>query len=134
MSYTFSRRSRGHLYTCDKRIVAVFETVIEYVDCTILCGVRNREEQNEAFRTGHSKAEWPNGKHNVIEPEQKSRAVDAAPYPIDWDDKERFYYFSGFVMGIAANLGISLRSGCDWDGDFQVKDQTLFDLVHFELT
>jgi len=30
-----------------------------------------------------------------------SDAVDVAPYPIDWNDKERFYYFAGERWGHA---------------------------------
>lgn len=62
-----------------------------------------------------------------------SRAVDVAPYPINWGDKKRFYHFAGYVQGLAAQLGISLRWGGDWDGDNDLNDQTFFDLVHFEL-
>ena len=54
----------------------------------------------------------PKNKHNAEEPEL-SKAVDVAPYPIDWNDKERFYYFAGVVMGIAIQMGIPLR----WGGD-----------------
>ena len=53
--------------------------------------------------------------------------------PIDWNNKERFYLFAGFVKGIAAEMGIKLRLGADWDGDFTTRDQTFHDLPHFEL-
>ena len=29
-----------------------------------------------------------------------SRAVDVVPYPIDWDDRERFHLFAGFVIAL----------------------------------
>jgi hypothetical protein len=60
-------------------------------------------------------------------------AVDVAPYPVDWNDKERFYYFAGFVKGVASSLGISIRWGGDWNSDNNLKNQTFFDLPHFEL-
>ena len=56
-----------------------------------------------------------------------------APYPIDWNDKERFYFFAGYVKGIASQMGIELRWGGDWDSDNQLHDQTFMDLPHFEL-
>ena len=62
-----------------------------------------------------------------------SRAVDVAPYPIDWNDTERFGRFAGFVLGMAAAMGIPLRWGGDWDRDNDTHDQKFNDLVHFEL-
>jgi len=62
-----------------------------------------------------------------------SRAIDLAPWPLDWSDIRRFYYFGGFVVGVANKLDIPIRWGGDWDGDFEVKDQNFNDLVHFEL-
>ena len=96
-----------------------FCEVAKHYDLTIICGYRNEEDQNEAVRTGKSNVIWPNGKHNS----QPSLAVDAAPYPIDWNDKIRFYHFVGFVRGVASQLGIKIRCGADWDGDFDLKDQ-----------
>ena len=41
--------------------------------------------------------------------------------------------FAGYVQGVAEQLGIKIRWGGDWDSDFDFKDQTFNDLVHFEL-
>ena len=60
-------------------------------------------------------------------------AVDVAPYPIDWDDRERFIYFGGFVKGCAYRMNIPLRWGGDWDSDTQLSDNKFDDLVHFEV-
>ncbi|MHC4992700.1 MAG: M15 family metallopeptidase [Planctomycetota bacterium] len=130
---SFSQRSQDRLNTCDPRLVEIFEEVIKHWDCTILQGVRPKEEQDEYFRTGRSKVQWPNSKHNVLNPGDKSRAVDVAPYPIDWNDTRRFDYFAGFVQGIAASKGITLRWGGDWDSDRDQSDQTFNDLPHFEI-
>ena len=62
-----------------------------------------------------------------------SLAIDAAPSPIDWNDRERFFYFAGVVKGVAEEMGIKIRWGGDWDGDNDFDDQTFDDLVHFEL-
>lgn len=129
----FGNASKKRLATCDPRIVEVLEEVIKHFDCSVLEGVRSKEDQNEYYRTGRSKVMWPHSKHNVLVEGQLSRAVDVAPYPIDWNDTDRFYYFAGFVVGIAASKGIKLRFGGDWDGDRDLKDQTFNDLPHFEL-
>ena len=125
----FSDSSLVRLKTCHPDIQKVFTEVIKYVDCTITCGTRNEADQTEAFRTGKSKVKFPNSKHNA----SPSTAIDVVPYPVDWNDTKRFYYFVGFVLGIARSLGVELRTGGDWDGDFDIKDQNFFDLPHFEL-
>ena len=43
-----------------------------------------------------------------------------------------FYYFGGYVLGTAQEMGIDIRWGGDWDGDRSISDQTFDDLVHFE--
>ena len=125
----FGKRSKAKLETCHPDLQRLFNEVIKHFDCSILQGERGEEEQNEYYRTGKSKLKFPQSKHNS----SPSLAVDVAPYPIDWNDKHRFYYFAGFVKGIAASMGITLRWGGDWDGDNDLNDQTFFDLPHFEL-
>ena len=129
----FSRASVTKLATCDVRLQSVFHAVIERFDCTIVCGLRTRDEQSEAFRTGNSKKKWPDSKHNVSDGLLFSRAVDVAPYPINWKDLDRFRLFGGYVLGTADQLGIALRWGGDWDSDKDLNDQTFNDLAHFEL-
>lgn len=126
---SYSNSSRNKLATCNHRLRKVFNEVIKTYDCTILEGFRDQETQDEYYRTGKSKLQWPKGKHN----KQPSRAVDVAPYPIDWNDTKRFYHFAGYVMGIAESMDVKLRWGGDWDGDLDLNDQTFMDLVHFEL-
>lgn len=125
----FSKTSATRLATCHPDLVSVLTRVLELCDCSILCGHRNEEEQNAAFLNGKSQVQYPNGKHNTL----PSRAVDVAPYPIDWNDRERFSYFAGLVIGVGASMGIAIRWGGDWDGDFDLKDNHFDDLVHFEL-
>jgi len=125
----FGRSSRDRLSTCDKRLQKVFNAVIKRVDCSILEGHRNAERQDMLFDEGKTKVKYPNGRHNA----SPSRAVDVAPYPIDWDDRERFHLFAGFVIGIAHSMGINLRWGGDWNQNFEVDDNQFDDFPHFEL-
>lgn len=125
----FSQRSIDRLETCRPGLVRLFMKVIESFDCTILEGHRGEAAQNKAYDEGKSKLRWPNGKHNKL----PSLAVDVAPYPVDWNDLHRFYYFAGYVMGIAQEMGIKIRWGGDWDGDKELKDNSFNDLVHFEI-
>ena len=125
----FGTKSRGRLSSCHPDLQKVFNQVIKEIDCSILCGQRGEKEQNKAFDEGRSKVRFPDGRH-IANP---SNAVDVAPYPIDWEDRERFHLFAGYVLGIADSMGIRLRWGGDWDRDWTVKDNKFDDLPHFEI-
>jgi len=125
----FGKRSKKRLATCDDRLQDLFKEVIKYFDCTVIQGHRGEAEQNQAYDAGRSKLRYPDGKHNA----DPSKAVDVAPYPIDWSDRDRFHYFGGFVLGIASQMGLKIRWGGDWDRDTQVKDNKFDDLPHFEI-
>lgn len=126
---SFSESSKQKLSECHPHLQRLFEEVIKHYDCTILCGHRSKDEQDQAFTLGTSKVTWPNSKHN----KKPSLAVDVMPYPVNWKDNIRTYHFVGFVLGVAKTLGIKVRSGADWDGDMDFKDQNFFDLPHWEL-
>lgn len=129
MSYHYSKTSQQRLNECHPLLQKVFNRVIQITDCTIITGHRDKPTQNEMYRTGKSQLQWPDGKHNIM----PSEAIDAAPYPIDWKDRERATLFAGLVIGIAEEMGIKLRWGSDWNRDWQVKDNNFDDLWHFEL-
>ena len=124
----FGKTSLEKLATCHPDLQKLFKEVIKHYDCTIIEGYRSDKDQLKAFNAGNSDIKF-GGKHN----HSPSLAVDVAPWPVDWKDKEKFYHFSGFVLGIAKSLGIAIRWGGDWNKNNNLKDQTLFDLPHFEL-
>ena len=128
----FGKTSRTRLKTCHPLLIEICNEAIEIMDFSVICGHRSQKEQTKAFDSGHSKVQFPRSRHNV----SPSRAVDIAPYRkgVQWDDKEAFCLLAGIMFGIAATKGVKLRWGGDWDGDFNVHDQTFNDLAHFELT
>ena len=85
----YSERSQSRLMTCHPDLRKVMNEVIKVMDVSILEGHRNAAKQQEAFLAGKSKAQWPYSKHNKL----PSMAVDVAPYPIDWDDRERSHSY-----------------------------------------
>lgn len=117
------------------------DAVLEIHDCTIIYGARAVAEQRRLVAEGLSKT--MNSKHlpryvdrDKLRPLADggvSWAVDLAPYPVDWENTKRFYYFAGYAGAVAAALGLKIRWGGDWDGDQDLDDQTFMDLVHFEL-
>ena len=127
--FKFSTKSKTELSTCHEDLQRLFDKVIEGYDCSILQGYRSNEEQNKLFDEGKTKLRGGEGKHN----QAPSLAIDVVPYPIDWNDKARFYHFIGYVKGVAKGLNIKIRCGADWDNDNSFKDQSFHDLPHFEL-
>ena len=127
--YKFGSRSRKQMENIHPDLKKVLNEVIKYVDCSVLEGQRSAERQNKLFAEGRTKVKYPHGRHNA----NPSRAVDVVPYPIDWDDRERFHLFAGFVLGIAKSMGINLRWGGDWNQNFEVDDNQFDDFPHFEI-
>jgi len=125
----FGKGSLKALSTCDKKLQEVFNEVIKTVDCSILEGHRDKTRQNKLYSEGKTKVKYPNGRHNRL----PSSACDCVPYPIDWDDRERFHLFAGYVIGIAKGMGINLRWGGDWNQNWEVDDNKFDDFPHFEL-
>jgi peptidoglycan L-alanyl-D-glutamate endopeptidase CwlK len=130
---TYSKESLEKLGTCDERLQRVFNKVIQFVDCTIICGHRGEADQNAAYASGASKVKYPNGKHNST----PSKAVDVMPYPVNYSEDakniEAITLFAGFVLGIAAEMEIKLRWGHDWDSDMVPDTRGLVDRPHYEV-
>lgn len=127
----FGARSKLRLSSCHPHIQDVMNTVIPHIDFTIIYGFRNEADQTAAFeaRPQRSQVPWPQSTHNT----DPSEGIDVAPFPIAWDDRERFTLLAGMILMAAYDLGIVLRWGGDWDRDTEVKDNKFDDLGHFEL-
>ena len=133
----FSDISRVRLDTCHRDLKTLFAHVVIDFDCTIVCGHRDKQEQDKAFTEGKSKLQYPNSKHNKI----PSLAVDAAPFiegKVDWR-REQLIAFAFYVKGIADllfRIGVishRIRLGADFSGDNDVMDEKFKDEPHFEL-
>ena len=121
----FGRRSKQRLKGVDAKLVNVANELIKLMDVTVIEGLRSQERQNELVAQGKSKTKF--GKHVA------GKALDLAPYPIDWNDRERFHYMGGLIRGIGHSLGVKIRWGGDWDSDGEIKDNAFDDLVHVEI-
>lgn len=126
----FSEKSLAKLSTCAEPLQRLFKAVIaKGHDCTIIEGHRDQATQDEYFRTGKSQKKWPDGKHCKT----PSQAVDVMPCPIDWSDRKRLEAFSLIVFATAAELGIAVRWGGDWNQNGKSDDEKFFDGPHWEL-
>ena len=127
----FGKRSRERLKGVDAKLVNVLNEVVKYFDITIIEGLRSQKRQDELVAEGKSKTKF--GKHVL------GKAVDLAPYPIDWKARDDFHLLGGFVLGVASQMGVNVRWGGDWSasslykGKRTTKDNSFDDLVHFEL-
>jgi len=121
----FGKRSKQRLKGVKPELVNVLNELVKIMDVTIIEGLRTEARQLELLAQGKSKTKF--SKH------LEGKAVDLAPYPIDWEDRERFHYMGGMVRGIGQQLGVNIRWGGDWDSDGEVKDNGFDDLVHVEI-
>lgn len=126
---SFGTESNKRLETCHVDLQDVCRQAIKYYDFTVLEGFRSNARQDDLFRQGKSKLKGGQSKHNT----SPCRAIDIAPYPIDWNDSKRFFLLAGFMFQAAGQLGVKLRWGADWNMNWVHTDQTFNDLPHFEL-
>ena len=125
----FGKTSEARLSTCDDRLQQICNAAIKEMDFTVLCGHRTEQAQNEVFDHGLSRVRWPNSKHNSW----PSRAVDLAPYPIDWADRDRFLKLADLIIRKSIELKIEIRWGADWNRNGRTDDERFLDYPHFEL-
>lgn len=127
-------KSEERLGTCHVDLQRLIRTAAEQRDIFVIEGHREKERQDQAFASGKSQVQWPNGKHN----RNPSTAVDVAPFwkeeGFRWEDFPAFAFLMGYIERIAFELGVRVRFGLDWDRDFRIKgDSTLMDGPHIEL-
>lgn len=134
----WSRSSLYKLQSCHSDLVLIADRVLQIHDASVICGYRNKIEQNKALKDGFSKVEFPDSLHNVY----PSAAIDIGPYVAGKNvlyDPDHCRYFAGIFMATANFLyetdqvSHRIRWGGDWDGDNDQHDQSFNDLVHFEL-
>ncbi len=126
----FGTASRLRLTTCHPDIRAVMNQAIKFIDFSVTAGQRGEEAQNAAYAAGNSQVPWPESTHNT---EPLSEGIDVAPYPIAWDDRERFTLMAGIILTCGWMMDIDLRWGGDWNRETEVKDNKFDDLGHFEI-
>jgi peptidoglycan L-alanyl-D-glutamate endopeptidase CwlK len=120
MAYKLGIRSLQNLSGVHPDLVAVVKRAIQIteVDMVVIEGVRSRERQKQLVAKGASKT--LNSRHIT------GHAVDIAPWPIDWDDLERFEIMADAMKQAADELGVDVEWGGDW--------RTFYDGPHFQLS
>jgi peptidoglycan L-alanyl-D-glutamate endopeptidase CwlK len=135
----FSEVSLDRLATAHQKLQRLAHIVLKVFDISIICGHRQKEDQDQAFAEGKSKLQWPKSKHNSF----PAMAIDAWPYPVKWPSLDAippehrkaaddyatalasWYYMAGLFKGAGAALDIDIN----WGGHFK----SFFDAPHIEL-
>jgi len=124
----FGKRSKANLRNVHQDLVLVAYEAIKITDFSVLYGHRSQELQFKLYQKGRKKI---NGRWRVSDKSKIvtyrdgykklskhnfgiARALDIAPYPIDWKNLKRFYYMAGVFVACANRL--------KWEG---VIDKTI---------
>ena len=119
MSYKLGTRSLQNLSGVHPDLVAVVKLAISITeqDFTVIEGIRNINRQRELVKAG--KSTTMNSRHIT------GHAVDMVPWPVDWNDLERFEVVAEAMKTAAEELDIPIVWGGDW--------KSFYDAPHFEL-
>lgn len=134
MSYVFGPSSRQKLKGVHPDLIQVVTKGLELMDLVILGGVRTLRQQRIYVKQGLSKT--MDSKH-LIQPSGFAEALDLAPYPnFDWESERGaadLLMMGGGLLAVAWELGIRIRYGGDWNGNWRNSDNGFQDLDHIEL-
>lgn len=140
--FVIGKTSRARLAGVHPRLVAVVELAIQRttVDFVVLEGVRTPARQRELYAQGRTKpgpkVTWTLTSNHFARADGFGWAVDLAPWPIDWEGPTRFPKFDAIAKAMfeaAAELGVKIRWGADWDRDGKPRERGESDSPHFEL-
>ena len=135
MTYQLSERSLNNLKGVNPKLVAVVKRALELStqDFMVIEGLRTQARQDELWAQGRTKpgaiVTWTKdaSSHGT------GHAVDVCPYPVDWTDLKKFDAIATAMFAAAAELGVKLRWGADWDQDGKARERGESDSPHFEL-
>lgn len=150
--FVLSKLSLSRLKNVEPNLVAVVKRAIEITsqDFLVVEGVRSKEQCYVNYGKGRTitqctakgvpakyaapklpKVTWLN--NPLSSKHVTGRAVDLVPYPVDWNDLDKFDQVAKAMFAAAKELGISIRWGADWDSDGKYREKGEYDSPHFEL-
>jgi peptidoglycan L-alanyl-D-glutamate endopeptidase CwlK len=137
--FSLGATSRARLKGVHPQLVRVVERAIELttVDFMVLEGVRTPQRQRELYAQGRTKpgkvVTWTLTSNHFVKADGFGHAVDLCPWPVDWNDLEKFDAIAKAMFAAAAALGVRIRWGADWDRDGKRRERGETDSPHFEL-
>lgn len=141
MGYRFGDRSETCLATVHPELVRLARRALALStqDFTIICGYRNKIDQDAAVKAGNSKVSYPNSAHNQTDAAGKPRscAIDVIPAPFtNWNDPAMLAGWKAIADAMFAaskELNIPIRWGGDFNRDGDKTKSDAWDKPHFEL-
>lgn len=134
MGFKLSKTSLSRLIGVDETLVNVVKRAIEIseIDFMVIEGLRTIGRQRELYAQGRDTdgkiVTWTMKSKHI-----EGKAVDLAPYPLDWDDLDKFDKIRKAMMQAAQEQGVNLRWGADWDQDGKYREKGEYDSPHFEI-
>lgn len=139
MAFRLGAQSLARLKGVHPDLVRVVERAIAISpqDFMVLEGVRTLARQKELYAQGRTKpgpkVTWTLTSNHFVKADGFGHAVDLVPYPVDWNALSKFDAMSKAMFAAAAELGVPLRWGADWDRDGKPRERGETDSPHFEL-
>ena len=140
MAYSFGARSASLLSGVHPELQRLAREAIANspFDFAVTEGARDAATQAEKFAKGLSKV--PFSKHQIVPAQAVHFDPSPVRYPLPGDAPMvatkiymKYAMLAMHVRLTAQRLGIPIRWGGDWDGDYDIMDQTFDDLAHYEL-
>lgn len=134
MAFVLGPKSRERLTGVEPELAAVVKRAIELTtqDFMVLEGVRTVARQKQLYAQGRTApgniVTWTMRSKHI-----EGKAVDLVPWPVDWNTASKFDAIYTAMMAAADELGVSIRSGMDWDGDGKLRERRESDSPHFEI-
>lgn len=135
--FGLSDRDRSRLIGVEPRMVKVVERAAEItgVPFIVVEGLRTLARQQELYAKGRTtpgpKVTWTMKSKHL-----DGLAVDLAPLKggtIDWNDLSKFDQVADAMFRAAAELGVTIRWGADWNRNGKPRESGEADSPHFEI-
>ncbi len=135
--FKLSQTSLDRLQGVNERLVILVHRALELsgVEFMVVEGLRTKQRQQQLYAQGRTT------KGKIVTWTLKSKhldglAVDLAPIQngqIDWTDLAKFDAMAKAMFAAAAELGIKIRWGADWNQNGRPREKGESDSPHFEL-
>lgn len=131
MGFVLGSRSKQNLVGVHPDLVRLTELAIQITkqDFTVVQGLRTEQQQASAVKSGNS---WTMRSRHLT-----GHAIDVVPYPVDWNDLNKFKLIRDAFFQASSELEIPIRWGGDWNDNGSYQDEIkrgTYDGGHFELS
>ena len=106
--YTFGKRSEENITGVHPALIRVVRRAMsmQVMDFSIIEGFRTDERQEKLYDQGRTTkgaiVTWTLNSRHKMQPSGYGEAFDLTPYPIDWEDENKFWMLRGVMLAAAA--------------------------------